>query len=121
MKEFFLSYFSSLCISSVGPHITPFEFEGEANTGDNLQLTCHVSKGDIPLEITWLLNNKEIKNTYGITTLPIGSRTNLLTISSVQSEHSGVYTCKATNKGGEASHSAELFINGTTKFMLNIC
>lgn len=79
----------------MGPHITPFEFEGDA----------------------WFLNDKEIKNTYGITTLSIGARTNLLTINSAQPEHVGVYICKAVNKGGEAIHSAELFINGTTEFI----
>lgn len=105
----------------MGPHITPFEFEGDANTGDNLQLTCHVSKGDTPIEISWFLNNEEIKNMYGITTLSIGARTNLLTINSAQSEHAGVYTCKAANKGGEGTQKAELFINGTTKIILKIC
>lgn len=83
------------------------------NTGDSVQLNCYVSKGDTPLNISWLLNNKEIKNIFGSSTIPIGTRTNLLTINSVQPEHAGLYTCRALNVGGEARHSTELFINGT--------
>lgn len=98
---------------TVLPYITPFEFDGELNTGDNVQLNCHVSKGDIPLNITWTLNGKPIHPSSGITTLPIGTRTNLLNINSVDREHSGEYTCLASNRGGQASHSATLFINGT--------
>lgn len=94
------------------PHITAFEFEGEVNTGDSVQLNCYVNKGDAPLNITWLLNGKEIKNNFGVSTIAIGSRTNLLTINSVQPDHSGVYTCKATNKGGATLHNTELLING---------
>ena len=99
------------------PHITPFEFENELNTGDNVQLNCHVSKGDTPLNITWTLNGKPIGPSSGITTLPIGTRTNLLNINSVDREHSGTYTCTASNKGGQAAHSATLFINGTPSLL----
>lgn len=101
----------SFCLVVI-PHITPFEFDGEANTGDSIQLNCYVNKGDTPLNITWFHNHIEIPTGSGITTIPIGSRTNLLTINSVQPEHVGLYTCKATNKGGFTSHNAELFING---------
>lgn len=107
-----------IIFSSVLPYITPFEFEGEVNTGDSVQLNCYVSKGDTPLNITWLLNGKEITNMFGITTIFIGSRTNLLTITSVQPEHVGLYTCKAFNKGGEGVHIAELLINGIQYFIL---
>lgn len=112
-RETLTLYLSLIFLSLVLPHITPFEFESEANTGDSVQLNCHVSKGDTPLNISWLLNGKEIKNVFGITTTSFGTRTNLLTINSVQAEHSGLYTCRASNRGGEAAHTAELLINGT--------
>lgn len=94
------------------PHISPFEFEGEANTGDNVQLNCYVSKGDTPLSIVWTLNRKPINKALGISTISIGARTNLLTISSVQPEHAGTYTCTASNKVGASEHSTDLFIYG---------
>lgn len=98
---------------AVLPHITPFEFEGEANTDESVQLTCYVGKGDTPLTITWTLNGKKIVPHSGITTVPIGDRTSLLIINSVQAEHSGVFTCTASNRAGKSSHNATLFVNGT--------
>ncbi|XP_064216097.1 Down syndrome cell adhesion molecule isoform X34 [Tribolium castaneum] len=100
------------------PYILPFDFDGEANTGDSTQLTCYVSKGDTPVNITWTLNGREIDLDLGITTTLIGSRTNLLTINAVQPSHSGIYTCTACNKGGSAVHSAELFINVPPRWIL---
>lgn len=94
------------------PYISPFEFEGEANTGDNVQLNCYVSKGDTPLSIKWLLNGKTTNKAPGISIISIGARTNLLTISSVQPEHAGRYTCSAENTVGVYEHSAELSIYG---------
>nr|CAH7736157.1 unnamed protein product [Callosobruchus chinensis] len=96
---------------NVLPHITPFEFEDDANTGDSVQVTCYVSKGDTPIDISWLLNGRLVKNGDGISTIPIGERTSLLTINSVQPEHTGVYTCLASNKGGTSSSNAELLVN----------
>lgn len=101
---------------AVIPHITPFEFEGEINNADSVQLTCYVSKGDTPINITWYLNEKPIGTHLGITMMSIGARTNLLSINSVDREHAGIYTCKASNRGGHSSHSAYLLINGTKFF-----
>lgn len=97
---------------SVIPQINPFEFESEVNTGEGVQLNCYVGKGDIPVDITWSFNKKPIRNIFGVSTVPVGSRTNLLIINSVQPEHAGEYTCQAANAGGVVEHSAELFVNG---------
>lgn len=85
--------------------------------GDSVQVACYVSKGDTPLNIKWMLNGKTIKNVFGISTIPIGDRTNLLTISSVQPEHVGHYTCTASNTVGNILYSAELLVNGTLIFV----
>lgn len=85
------------------------------NTGEGVQLTCYVGKGDAPLNISWAFNNKTIRNIFGVSTVPVGSRTNLLIINSVQPDHAGAYTCQASNSGGTVEHSAELFVNGITR------
>lgn len=95
------------------PHITPFEFENQANTGDSIQLNCYVNRGDLPVSISWSLNNKPITLHSGISMIPIGGRTSLLTIASLEAQHAGEYICTATNKAGSSSHSATLYINGT--------
>lgn len=44
--------------------------------------------------------------------IPIGGRTSLLTIASVQPEHLGNFTCSVSNRAGVVSHTSTLFING---------
>lgn len=90
----------------------PFAFEGEANTGDSVQLSCYASKGDTPLSLTWSLNGKNISANSGISMIPIGTRTSLLSISSVLPKHAGDFKCTAENFAGKVDHSATLLING---------
>lgn len=96
----------------VSPYITPFSFDDEANTGDNVQLNCHVGKGDVPMNISWLQDGQRIAPHTGVSIVPFGTRTSLLTISFVAAEHAGLYTCRARNMAGVAEHSTELLVNG---------
>lgn len=97
---------------TVLPHINPFAFDGEANSGESVQLTCHVSKGDLPLKLKWFFKGKPIFSNYGIVTSKIGDRSSFLTVSSVAAENSGVYTCLASNAAGTYNYSTELLVNG---------
>lgn len=112
---FFYFYFvdpDSFIFSAVLPYITPFDFESEANTGEGVQVSCYVSKGDLPVGIVWTLNGKPISLHSGISMIPIGGRTSLITISSVEADHAGEYQCTASNQAGSSSHSTTLFVNG---------
>ena len=48
----------------------------------------------------------------GIATAPMGLRASFLSIQSVSSQHSGVYTCTARNTAGTSSYSTSLIVNG---------
>lgn len=97
------------------PHIHPFAFEEEANSGDSVQLTCHASKGDLPLTIKWLHNGRAIFSHLGVLTNKIGDRISLLTIPSVKDQNSGNYTCVAENAGGKTNYTSTLYVNGDYK------
>jgi hypothetical protein len=97
---------------SVLPYIIPFSFDGEANSGDNAQLTCHVSKGDRPLHLSWSFHGRELSSHMGLTTTKIGDSISVLVIASVAAAHSGNYTCTARNAAGVANHTATLQVNG---------
>ena len=80
--------------------------------GEFAQLVCFVSKGDEPLSILWALKGDIISSEPTLTTALLGTRTSMLTISSVGYRHSGTYTCTAKNKAGVTSETAELKVNG---------
>lgn len=80
--------------------------------GESIQLICHVSKGDRPLQISWSIQGEEIASHLGISTTKIGDTTSLLTIASTTAAHSSNYTCTATNPAGSTSYTAPVHING---------
>ena len=82
------------------------------DSGEFAQLTCVVSKGDMPITITWSLKGQELNSGPSITTTMVGTRTSMLIISSVDYTHIGEYTCRATHDGGSVTHSAALNVNG---------
>lgn len=91
----------------------PFSFEdGPASSGQDITVTCTVPEGDLPLELTWYLNNKNIEEYSGITSAKFGKRNLVLNIESVRAEHSGNYTCLANNKAGTVSYTTELKVYG---------
>lgn len=101
------------------PQIHPFTFGDEpANDGDAVGIQCMVTKGDVPVNITWLLNGKPVEDTPGITVGHIGHKSSSLSIDAVTSVHKGVYTCSATNIAGHANYSSELSVNGKNAFKL---
>lgn len=81
------------------------------DSGDTTSLTCTIHKGDLPVDIFWLHNNKTITKTDGISQIK-GKKYNMLNIDSVSPEQAGYYTCIAKNIAGTTSHSAVLHVNG---------
>ena len=80
----------------------------ELNEGEFAQASCIVTKGDLPLMISWTFNGMYISSDLGILTIPTGKRASLLLISSVEPRHRGTYTCTAKNLSGLMSLSADL-------------
>ncbi|CAG4948443.1 unnamed protein product [Colias eurytheme] len=97
----------------VVPYINPFEVEESIFAGESVHLTCHVSKGDRPLEISWSFQGVEIPyhNNMGITTTKLGEKASVLSIPTAMGQHSGNYTCTASNRAGRAHHSAVVNIH----------
>ena len=75
-------------------------------------MTCVVSRGDMPVTITWSLKGQKLNSGPSITTTMVGTRTSMLIISDVDFTHIGEYTCRATNVAGSVTHSAVLRVNG---------
>ncbi|XP_024891161.1 LOW QUALITY PROTEIN: hemicentin-2-like [Temnothorax curvispinosus] len=106
------SYSASLAVN-VAPHIGPFAIsDGPANWGDMVSATCSIMKGDFPVKIVWTFNGKPISmHDSDITITNINKHMSALSIESVAARHAGEYTCVATNRAGNVSHSTILVVN----------
>ena len=69
----------------------------------------------MPISITWSLKGDTVSSDPSLTTTMLGRQASILVISSVDYQHSGVYTCRAENTAGIAMYSAELKVNGKTE------
>lgn len=102
---------SNLKPLTVAPQIHPFDFGDEPiNSAELVTVSCSVIKGDLPVEIAWLHDNKSVSDDVNV--VKISKKVSTLTIESVQAHHSGTYTCLVRNSAGSAAHSAELQVNG---------
>lgn len=92
----------------------PFTFGDEAlNVGESTAVNCMITKGDLPINITWTLNgNRLASGTGGITITRMSARLSALTIESIDAEHRGIFKCIAKNAAGSAELESELKANG---------
>lgn len=78
---------------------------------------CAVSKGDFPLKITWFFDGKPVGLLYGTSVTKANQRISMLSIESVDSTHTGEYTCVAENPAGKDKYFTTLNVNGTYFFV----
>ncbi|XP_036142516.1 Down syndrome cell adhesion molecule-like protein Dscam2 isoform X25 [Monomorium pharaonis] len=104
----------------VAPQILPFAFGDEpASWGELVSVTCSVTKGDQPIEITWTFNGTPIDSHD--TDIVVGStnrKNSVLSIESVAARHAGDYTCTASNRVGATTHTAHLAVNVPPRWIL---
>uniref|UniRef100_A0A182S9C1 Ig-like domain-containing protein n=1 Tax=Anopheles maculatus TaxID=74869 RepID=A0A182S9C1_9DIPT len=78
---------------------------------DMVSATCTVNKGDLPIDIVWLLNGHKIYSNDGILISRPSPRLSTLSIESVRDRHSGNYSCIAMNHAGSMEHVTQLLVN----------
>ncbi|XP_017132724.1 Down syndrome cell adhesion molecule-like protein Dscam2 isoform X12 [Drosophila elegans] len=101
------------------PKISPFSFGEESMSyGEFVNVQCTISGGDLPVNITWTLNNRPFEDYLEILTTKRGKRINELTIEAVSAKHAGNYSCVAENRAGVVNHTAELKVNVPPRWIL---
>lgn len=76
-------------------------------------MQCGVTVGDLPVKLSWKLNNLPlVSSENNINIAQLSRKVTVLTIDPVSETHSGNYTCQAENSAGITSHTAELIVNG---------
>lgn len=103
----------------VPPKIVPFSFQDEQLTeGMFVRISCVVSRGDLPLYISWLKDGRPLPTDFGINVRNFDEYSSVLSIDYVTSHHNGNYTCLASNAAATANFMAPLLVNGKTCFHL---
>ena len=91
--------------------------------GERLTLTCAVTKGDLPLTMSWVVDQRPVAAAAGavaaspagahVKTLQINAFTSILSIDSLQLPNSGNYSCVVRNAAAMVTQSQLVLIRGT--------
>jgi len=100
----------------VPPRIVPFNFEEPIFSGQSAQITCLVSEGDAPMNISWWFrksdNSELIPLPSGISVNKMGSKLSMLFIESTSSYFAGNYACVVENRAGSSKYMSTLNVHG---------
>jgi hypothetical protein len=102
----------SLFVISVPPKISPFTADRDLHLGERTTLTCSVTRGDLPLSITWLKDGRSMGPSERVTVTNMDQYNSILMIESLSPDHNGNYSCVARNVAAEVSHTQRLVVHG---------
>lgn len=117
-EKYIVLFFCNL----VPPQIRPFSFADEpSNYGESLGVQCQITKGDLPINITWMHNGNVLNsNEDGIILGRMSTKSSTLNIDYVSGHHRGVYKCLAANLAGVSDFETELLVNGNIVFIFTV-
>ncbi|GFU34761.1 titin [Nephila pilipes] len=95
------------------PKIKPFHFSGELNVGLRTVVMCAVIDGSPPFDFQWLKDSRPLTSSGGrFSVESFNEFTSILTISDLDSESNGNYTCRVSNSAGSDEKSDSLNMRG---------
>ncbi|KAK7578218.1 hypothetical protein V9T40_010423 [Parthenolecanium corni] len=94
---------------NVPPSIEPFYFPTDGlQEGSMTRVVCGISRGDPPLEISWLKDGTPVSAKFGVNISTLDPYSSLLRIPSLTASHTGEYTCVAVNPAAQVRYSSKL-------------
>ena len=106
-----------LFILTVPPRLGALSFPENTRFGIRTQVTCFVQEGDLPIEIHWQKDGQRLQASRNIRMTKVDDHTTILVINKAYSNHSGNYSCVASNAAKTVSSSAFLSVNGNPKIL----
>ncbi|GFR28231.1 titin [Trichonephila clavata] len=95
------------------PKIKPFHFSGELSVGLRTVVLCAVIDGSPPFDFQWLKDSRPLTPNGGhFLVESFNEFTSILTISNLDSESNGNYTCRVSNSAGSDEKSDSLNMRG---------
>ncbi|KAK2583617.1 hypothetical protein KPH14_009555 [Odynerus spinipes] len=95
----------------VPPKISPFTADRDLHLGERTTLTCSVTRGDLPLTISWLKDGRSMGPSERVTVTNVDQYNSILMIESLSPDHNGNYSCVARNLAAEVSHTQRLVVH----------
>ena len=117
---------SSLYLSvQMKPVIEPFTFSKSLQEGQRYNVLCSVTRGDSPLTVKWFKDGRVLNSPspnhqlniasheyLDISVLPITEYSSTLIFESLRPDHSGNYTCQASNRAGSVAVTQSMIVHG---------
>nr|XP_031836501.1 Down syndrome cell adhesion molecule-like protein Dscam2 isoform X10 [Nomia melanderi] len=95
----------------VPPKISPFTADRDLHLGERTTLTCSVTRGDLPLSISWLKDGRSMGLSERVSVTNVDQYNSILMIESLSPDHNGNYSCVARNLAAEVSHTQRLVVH----------
>ncbi|XP_060535010.1 cell adhesion molecule Dscam2 isoform X1 [Cylas formicarius] len=102
----------------VPPKISPFYSVNTLHVGDRASLTCSVTKGDLPLTISWRKDGRSLEAGHTVSITQVDQFTSILVIESLSPEHNGNYSCVVRNLAAEVAHTQLLVVNVPPRWLV---
>ncbi|XP_075215282.1 cell adhesion molecule Dscam2-like [Lycorma delicatula] len=99
------------------PKIQPFHFPANLEEGERAQISCTVVSGDLPIDIIWQKDGRNIPQDPNIQE-QVNQFVNNLLFTKLAGHHAGFYTCIAKNSAAEVNHTTELVIKVTPSWTI---
>lgn len=105
--------FPNAGIPTVPPRLAPIIFTGGTRAGQRAQAICSLDEGDQPITMQWLKDGIQLlESDNNLHISKVNDFTSMLVINRTVEEHSGNYTCSASNSARTATTSTRLSISG---------
>ena len=96
----------------MAPKVVPFSAPSNLQQGDRATLTCTVARGDSPLTLMWMKDGEPIPRENSYKVLNFDEFNSMLTLESLNLEHIGNYSCRASNLAGSSTVATQLNVYG---------
>ncbi|XP_050724052.1 cell adhesion molecule Dscam2-like [Eriocheir sinensis] len=95
----------------VPPSLAQLTFPKNTRAGMQIRATCLVQEGDQPVRYAWTKDGRPLDARLGVRTSQLDAFTSILVIERAAAEHSGNYTCTASNAAAASATTARLTVN----------
>lgn len=105
----------------MAPKLKPFEATIHVLSGDSVGITCIAKEGDAPVSFIWTKDGIPVNSLLGMVIGQGNMFSSILGITEANANHSGLYSCIASNSVGVSSAAVHLEVAGNFALRANLC